>query len=146
MDDASAVDENKITGPQPTQGRRPRRVAFVIDDSEDVHELFGEALESAGYRVVPAHNGRQALDLLLDLPVPTVIVLDLIMPGINGFELLDVISSYSRFATVPVLVVTASCDEIKLDVPFGKCLKKPVDGALLVESVDALVDLKQSGT
>jgi CheY-like chemotaxis protein len=135
-------DDARITDRLTAEDRRARRVAFVIDDSEDAQELFGQALASAGFRVVPALDGRQALDLLLDHPVPTVVILDLIMPRLTGFELLDVLSSYSRLQQVPIVVVTASCDEVQLNLPFAKCLRKPIDGNALVEEVEALLALK----
>jgi CheY-like chemotaxis protein len=116
-----------------------RRVAFVIDDSEDARELYGDALRSAGYRVFEARDGREAQDLLLEHPTPTAIVLDLLMPNMDGFELLDLIRSYRRLLRIPTLVVTASFDRVELGVPFSGCLRKPVDGKTVVQALEELI-------
>jgi CheY-like chemotaxis protein len=139
------LEDTRITNRLMAKDRRQRRVALVIDDSQDAQELFGEALADAGYRVVSAHDGNQALDILIDMPHPAVIVLDIVMPGMDGLKLLDLMSSYSRLRSLPVLVVTASDEDVPLNIPFGKCLRKPVDNATLVGALDELLALKESG-
>jgi CheY-like chemotaxis protein len=116
-----------------------RRVAYVIDDSDDARDLFGDALRDSGYRVVEARDGREAMDLLLEHPTPSAIVLDLVMPVVDGYEVLDLLASYTRLTKVPTLVVSASCEEVELRVPYAKCLRKPVDPDVLVEALDELV-------
>jgi CheY-like chemotaxis protein len=116
-----------------------RRVAYVVDDSDDARDLFGDALRDSGYRVVEARDGREAMDLLLEHPTPSAIVLDLCMPLTDGYEVLDLLASYTRLTRVPTLVVTASCEEVELRVPFAKCLRKPVDVDELVQVLDELV-------
>jgi CheY-like chemotaxis protein len=105
--------------------RRP--VAFVIDDSEDAQSLFTEALEAAGFRVFQAMNGWSALDLLFEHRQPDLIVLDLVMPGMSGLVLLELLSTYERFAAVPVLVVTATAPEHAFPTFNGRLLMKPID-------------------
>ena len=114
-------------------------MAFVIDDSEDARELYGDALKSAGYRVFEARDGREAQDLLLEHPTPTAIVLDLLMPHMDGFELLDLIRSYRRLLRIPTLVVTATSDVVDLRVPYSGCLRKPVGGEAVVQALEQLI-------
>jgi CheY-like chemotaxis protein len=128
-----------ITPRLPLRVRGLRKVAYVIDDSEDARELYGEALRDSGYRVVEACNGREAMDLLLEHPTPSAIVLDLVMPVIDGYAVLDLLASYIRLNRVPTLVVTASWEEVPLHVPFARCIRKPVEPDALVEALDALV-------
>jgi CheY-like chemotaxis protein len=127
----------------PPRTSTARRVTYVVDDSEDARELFGDALRDAGYRVVEACDGKEAVDLLLDHPSPTAIVLDLLMPGVDGYQVLDLISSYTRLVRVPTLVVTAVCEEVELRLPYARCLRKPVDPLTLVTEVEALVAEKE---
>ena len=61
----------------PPRTSTARKVTYVVDDSEDARELFGDALRDVGYRVVEARDGKEVVDLLLDHPSPTAIVLDL---------------------------------------------------------------------
>jgi CheY-like chemotaxis protein len=140
---SAAEDDSRITQPLPAADLRPRRIAYVVDDSDDARELFGEALSQAGYRVVEATDGRQAVDLLLDHPTPSAIVLDLIMPRVDGYEVLDLICSYTRLMNIPTIVVTACTHDVELPVPFGRCLRKPLDGPEIVNALDELLAARE---
>jgi CheY-like chemotaxis protein len=146
VDDGSAepADDQRITQPLPASDRRPRRIAYVVDDSEDAREVIGQALMDAGYRVVEARDGREALDLLLAHPTPSAIVLDIIMPGVDGYAVLDTICSYTRLMNIPTLVVTACSDEIDIPVPFGRCVRKPLEGPEIVHALDELLAARES--
>jgi CheY-like chemotaxis protein len=144
-DPAAAGRDRRVTRELEADDRRVRRVVYVIDDSEDARELLAEALHDAGYRVLEARNGREALGLLLDLPTPAAIVLDLLMPVMDGHELLDVLGSYVRLTRVPTLVVTASDDDIEVPIPFARCLRKPLDAAAVVETLEELIAAAQTG-
>jgi CheY-like chemotaxis protein len=123
--------------------RALRRVAYVIDDSEDARDLYGDALHEAGFRVVEARDGREAMDLLLEHPTPAAIVLDLAMPLVDGYQVLDLLASYTRLMNVPTVVVTASWEDVELRVPFAKCLRKPVDPEDVVLALDEVVAASQ---
>jgi CheY-like chemotaxis protein len=110
----------------------------VIDDCEDAQSVFGEALEAAGFRVFQALNGWQGLDLLFEEPQPDLIVLDLVMPGMSGFVLLELIRTYERFARVPVVIVTASRPDWRLPAFNGRLLFKPIDESGFVRQVTEL--------
>jgi CheY-like chemotaxis protein len=79
---------------------------LLVDDDADGREVIAQYLTRAGYRVQPAPNGRSAL-MSLVADVPDVVILDLMMPEMNGVEFLRVIRNYLRWATLPVIVVTA---------------------------------------
>ena len=83
----------------------PSRI-LVVDDEGDARELLEETLRSAGFLPVLTSNGKQALETLARSPISAVVV-DLLMPGMSGFELIFRIRQSSRFAQLPIIVLTA---------------------------------------
>ena len=79
---------------------------LVVDDDATVRDLLRHILEGAGYTVVEAQNGRVALDHLRTM-VPGVILLDLMMPEMDGFEVVAEIRRHEAWRTIPIVVVTA---------------------------------------
>ncbi len=80
---------------------------LVADDNDDIREAIVEALENEGYPVRSARNGSEALEMLKDLPVPTLILLDLMMPVMSGWEFLDAQKRDARFAAHQVVTISA---------------------------------------
>ena len=138
IEPATRDEDTRATDKVPAQDRRPRRVALVVDDSEDVQVLCRDALADEGFWVQTALDGRDALELLIAMPTPAVIVLDLLMPKMGGLEMLDVIRSYRRLADVPVLIITAS-DEAVPQGPKLDILRKPIHCDLLAERIRILL-------
>jgi len=87
---------------------------LVVDDYEDSRATLREMLESMGHRVVEAADGQEALDFLTQEPGGTVqlILLDLDMPRMSGWELLKLLKSYVRLASIPVVVVSRRANEL----------------------------------
>jgi CheY-like chemotaxis protein len=135
---AGDEEDTRSTDKVRAQDSRPRRIALVVDDSEDAQLLCREVLEDEGFWVQTAGDGREALDLLFVIPTPTIIVLDLLMPKMDGHELLDVIRAYHRLADVPVLIVTAS-DTALSSGPRLDLLRKPIVGDALAHRVRGLL-------
>jgi CheY-like chemotaxis protein len=79
---------------------------LVVDDDPDSREVLTRSFSKAGYAVRSAENGRRAL-IAVATAVPDVIVLDVRMPEMDGVEFLQVIRSYLRWSTVPVILLTA---------------------------------------
>ena len=82
------------------------RVALVVEDEADSREVLRRMLESEGWKVREAANGRDAL-AQLSRETPSLILLDLMMPEMDGFELLDQLHANEKWRPLPVLVVTA---------------------------------------
>jgi two-component system, cell cycle response regulator DivK len=93
-------------------GSSPGRVVLLVEDDRDGRQLFAAWLEQAGYQVVEAHNGLQALERAFDVR-PDVVVTDLNIPGIDGYELTRRLKSDPRTGDIPILAVTGY-------VPFAK--------------------------
>jgi CheY-like chemotaxis protein len=81
---------------------------LVVDDYADARATLRDMLEGLGQEVVEASNGQEAFDFLLEHSEERVqlILLDLDMPRMTGWELLTLLKSYVRFASIPVLVVS----------------------------------------
>jgi two-component system, cell cycle response regulator DivK len=84
---------------------RPHPIVLLVEDDQAGRRLYAEWLTQAGFNVKQAHNGLQALEQALDI-VPDVVVTDLNIPGIDGFELTRRLRLDPRTRTVPVVAVT----------------------------------------
>jgi two-component system, cell cycle response regulator DivK len=78
---------------------------LLVEDDREGRRLYALWLRDAGFRVEEAHNGLQALERAIDLR-PDVVVTDLNIPGIDGFELTRRLRQDARVASIPVLAVT----------------------------------------
>ena len=113
--------------------QRKRRVLIVEDRPSDVR-LTRRALKKAGYDVdiSVAENGREALDHLTQgAPKPDLVLLDWMMPLVNGEEVLDYMQADPNLRSIPVVVLTTSTSEKDIAMAYNKgCnayLTKPVD-------------------
>jgi EAL domain-containing protein (putative c-di-GMP-specific phosphodiesterase class I) len=118
---------------------------LVVDDEDALRRAMQRILERAGYEVVTAANGREAIRWLDDIATLDAIVSDLRMPEMNGLELLRAVRS--RDLDLPVLLVTAAPDVASAieAIDFGayKYIPKPVDHELICESVQRAVALRR---
>jgi two-component system, chemotaxis family, chemotaxis protein CheY len=87
---------------------------MVVDDSEDVRLMTSLILRQAGYRVVEAIDGKDALSKIDEQPVDVVIT-DLNMPNMGGIELVKVLRSRSANTSIPIIMVTTVSRESKQD-------------------------------
>lgn len=100
---------------------------LVVEDDEDIVDNVRIVLEGAGYHVTAASDGRAALAVLADSdPLPSVILLDLMMPVMTGYEFREAQLADPRIASVPVVLMTADgniADKTKrlsVDASIGK--------------------------
>jgi CheY-like chemotaxis protein len=106
---------------------------LVVEDDEDAREAMVALLEMKGYRAVPAGNGREALDYLHRAAAPDLIILDLWMPVMDGWEFRQEQTKNPRLADIPVIVVTALSDQVEVDA--NEVIIKPVDVNRLLTTV-----------
>jgi DNA-binding response OmpR family regulator len=127
-----------VIEPQPAA----RPLVLVADDDEDILQLLSFRLERAGYEIVQARNGDDALQLALEL-VPALAVLDVMMPGLNGYEVTRELRRNQATSTTPVILLTAKAQAA--DVARGMAagandyVKKPFDARDLADRVDRLL-------
>jgi CheY-like chemotaxis protein len=116
------------------------RTVLVVEDHADLREMLAVLLESEGFHVETARNGREALESLA-VSRPSVILLDLMMPIMSGDEFRQRQLADPRYRDVPVICMTAAHDgrERAKRVQADAFLQKPVDFERLVGTVRAHV-------
>ncbi len=96
---------------------------LVVEDDDDIRQEIAHALLAEGYRVRLAEHGEAAIDCVLEHGLPSVLLLDLIMPRMGGRELIQIFSPSEEAQRVPVILLTTSTDAGELPSCFGKLLK-----------------------
>ncbi len=112
---------------------------LVVEDDPNTLESVRDILLRAGYGVDTASTGRDALGKLLDDEQPSVIVLDIRMPVMDGRQFLTIVRAYHRLAAIPVIVLTAVDLQPQLSESVEVVMRKPFRPADLVANVEALV-------
>lgn len=111
-------------------------LVLLVEDDVDVRESMAEALEDAHYSVLQATNGRAALDDLRVLSrLPSLIVLDLMMPVMDGWQFRAEQIQDPRLAGIPVIVVSATTRVDRPLVGVSEILKKPISLDQLLQAV-----------
>lgn len=85
-----------------------------VDDSATMRRIIGRAVAVLGYDFLEAENGLQALELLPSHPDLDLIILDVNMPEMDGFETLQRIKADARFSRIPVMMVTTESDRARI--------------------------------
>ncbi|MBL8164823.1 MAG: response regulator [Anaerolineae bacterium] len=88
---------------------RKKRI-LVVEDEPDIQEMIHTMLQRVGWETVAALDVPQAVNVLRTKPLPDVVLLDLMLPGIDGFELLRQMRAKPVFDNLPVIIVSALAD------------------------------------
>lgn len=119
-----------------------RSVVLVADDDPDILTLVSFRLEKAGYEVLTATDGQQALDLAVDRH-PTLAVLDVRMPKLNGYEVTTKLRENPATSKTPILLLSASVHEASVakgfDAGADDYLKKPFVPQELLARIEAIL-------
>lgn len=120
---------------------RPR--ALVVDDAPDVTEMIATLMRYAGYEVTAAFSATQALDVARQTAFD-VVISDIGMPGMNGYELAEALRAFPAYRDVPLIAVTGFAmytdRERALRAGFNNFLTKPINPLDLIELVKRLRD------
>lgn len=120
---------------------------LVVEDDPDIRESVVEILEDEGHRVTSAGDGREALDLLQGAsPAPDLILLDLMMPVMSGYQFREEQLKLPAFAGIPVLIVTADVNaRAKVEsLQAAGFVQKPLKIQPLIDLVNQLVTASAS--
>lgn len=109
---------------------------LIVEDSPDLQILLAQMLKGQGYVISKAFNGQEALQLLRTMPkLPSLILLDIMMPVMDGFAFRKEQQEDPRLALIPVIVMTAGSDlDIKAkQMHVTEILRKPIDFKKLLD-------------
>ena len=120
---------------KPGTPRSRRGRILVVEDEDVLRDAMGPLLEAQGHQVAFAENGRAALAWLKTQPVPDLIVLDLRMPVMDGWEFRRHQQGDSRLADIPVVVLSAFDHARTAEVRASAVLRKPLDFDQLLQLV-----------
>lgn len=110
---------------------------MVIDDDRDLRDAVCEVLRDAGYRVASAGNGFEALRMLADQPLPDLILVDLMMPIMDGYSFRQAQLADPRLSTVPTIALSAGPFDGRIQqMHLSAWMGKPVSVASLISAVE----------
>ena len=109
-------------------------VILIVEDEEDTRELLKEILEDRGFQVATAVDGVAALEFLAAGKAVCMVLLDLVMPRLNGFRVIEALSADPALARIPVCITTSSPESAPPGFPL---LRKPVDISRLFAIVES---------
>jgi CheY-like chemotaxis protein len=108
---------------------------LVVDDDPDIRESLKEVLQDEGYTVSCVANGREALEYLQKSPRPCVILLDLMMPVMDGWQFRREQKQNPAIADIPLIVITATGKRPVL-IDADELVMKPLDLGRLFEAIE----------
>ena len=122
----------------------PSRI-LIIDDSRTVLAVFGHMLRSCGHKVITASGGVQGVNAAV-LTVPSLILCDITMPGLDGFEVVRHLSATARTREIPVVALTALTGAAELEriesAGFAGSISKTADPAEITQLLATFLQRK----
>jgi two-component system phosphate regulon response regulator PhoB len=122
-----------------------KKTVLVVEDDEDIQQLVGYNLIKAGFLVEYGDSGEQALEKI-KTKIPDLILLDLMLPGLDGIELCRIIRGDGKLTEIPIIMLTAKGEEADivhgLDIGADDYITKPFSPKVLVSRIKALLRRK----
>ncbi len=122
--------------PHESGGGAMASYVLIVDDEPEIRQTLAEVLDARGHRVLSAGDGQEALDLMRAHGAPSVIVLDLMMPVMDGYQFHHEQRRDPLFAGVPLVVITAGTSVRKEELSTAEVLWKPFELHALVSAVE----------
>lgn len=122
-------------------GKAPTPMILIAEDHVDSREALSALLEAFGFRVVPAVNGAEAVKLARET-LPDLILMDIMMPELDGFEATRQIRDFPDTRDIPIITLTAmdGARSLALDAGADDFLPKPINSRKLLEKVRGWLD------
>ena len=125
-----------------------RQSVLVVEDEEDIMEVIRFNLEKEGYEVNQALSGEKALQMI-ENNLPSLVLLDLMLPGINGLDLCRIFKQNDRTKAIPVIMLTAKSEDADivagLEMGAEDYITKPFSPRVLVARVRTILRRRESG-
>lgn len=126
---------------------RNQPVILLVEDNEDNRQLVIKVLGSRGYRVVGVEDGQQALSKLSDIN-PDLILMDINLPGMDGYEVTRRIRQQKKYVDLPIVALTAHAmvgdEEKSLTAGCDAYFSKPINVRTFADAIAAILNKKQS--
>ncbi len=120
----------------------PRKTVLLVEDHEDTRLVLSAVLNHDGYSVLEAHDGAEGLDLARR-HLPDLVLMDIHMPGMSGFEAAEALRDDSRTRAIPVVAVTADRffgdRQRRAEALFHSCLWKPIAPTDLMDHLRTII-------
>jgi DNA-binding response OmpR family regulator len=115
---------------------------LLVDDERNLVELTTMRLESAGYEVIAAYDGAEALDKI-NQSKPDLIILDLMLPKVDGYEVCTMLKQDGRYQNIPIVLLTAKVQEkdeqLGQECGANAYVRKPFQAKELLETIQRLL-------
>ena len=119
----------------------PPRTVLLLEDNDSVRELLKVLLETEGYAIIEASDGQDGLTKAQELK-PDLMILDLMMPGVDGESVLKTMRRHSKLSKVPVLVVSGkyeSLDSLRAQIGHENIFPKPFEPSRMLDRIGELI-------
>ena len=140
--DSTVLDQGSPSTSQPIQGLRKKNIVMVVDDSLTVRRVTQRFLQREGYQVILAKDGVDALEKLQDVK-PDVMLVDIEMPRMDGFDLIRNVRSDARIAKTPIIMITSRTASkhrnYAMELGANEYYGKPFQENQLLESIEEFV-------
>ena len=117
---------------------KTRRNILVIEDDKPIRDMMKAVLELEGYQVVCAENGKHGIDAILKAAPPDVILLDMMMPVMSGWDFIDFMRTNASGAQIPIIIVSAFTETARTVQPDA-IVNKPIHLKDLLGAIEKLV-------
>ncbi len=115
---------------------------LIVEDEPDLVGSLKSNLETHGYGVLTTADGITALEMARK-EIPNIILLDLMLPGLDGYHFLKLLKSDERYRQIPILVITARADAqdltLAMECGANECLGKPLEFNVLISRIRSLL-------
>ncbi len=123
-------------------GEEMKEKILIVDDEKDIVRMLNYNLKKEGYRTIEAYDGEDALDLAAR-EHPDLIILDLMLPGVDGLEVCKQLKKESKTATIPIIMLTAKTQEtdkvVGLELGADDYVSKPFSPKELIARIKAVL-------
>ncbi len=144
----SGVSHGARSAPQMPPGARSTPYILVVDDSPSVRRVVSTTLKNAGWEVLTARDGLEALEIVAQRP-PAAILLDIEMPRMDGYELMSALRSQPMYQQLPLIVLTSRAatkhQQRALQLGADAYVVKPYQDEQLLGTVNELVAIRPTG-
>ncbi len=117
---------------------------MIVDDEEDIRISVGQIFEVSGYEVTKAEDGNDCLNKL-ERAIPDLVILDIMMPGMSGWDVAARIKENSKWSKIPIIFLTVKGDEMSIGMgglASEEYVVKPFDIIKLKERVEEILTTK----